>query len=208
MLLQISDKIAALSLRLMRWGSWLLVPLILTIMLDVITRKWVWAQQAMVNSPLGQFLTATRLQELEWHLHAVIFLLAFAAAYIRNTHVRVDIWREKQPLRKQAWVEFLGLLFFALPWVGLMVWLCWQFVAKAYVSGEGSASMTGIGHRWVVKSFMLIGMAMLFASLIAGLIRVSVFLFGAPQNQIAALERLPMLNEPVENPTVEAGVGP
>lgn len=197
MLLKISDVLARIALGASRLGSWLIAPLILVIMFDVFTRKWVTAQQFIANSPLGSLLSATRLQELEWHLHAVIFFLAFGAAMIRNTHVRVDIWREKRSPRTQGWVEFLGLLLFALPFVGLMVWLSWQFTVKAYVSGEGSAALTGIPHRWVIKSFMIAGFGLLWIALLATLLRICVFLFGSPKEQARAAERLPQINEPL-----------
>lgn len=197
MLLKLSDRLAQVALTACRIGSWLIVPLILIIMFDVITRKWVFAQQTVANSPLGTLLSATRLQEMEWHIHAVIFLLAFGAALIRNTHVRVDIWREKRSTRAQGWVELFGLLVFALPFVSLMVWLSWQFVVKAYVSGEGSAALTGIPQRWIVKSFMIAGFGLLWLALVSTLLRVLVFLFGKPAAQARAAERLPQINAPL-----------
>ena len=197
MLLKLSDALARISLAACRIGSWLILPLILIIMFDVITRKWVAAQQFLANSPLGTLLSATRLQEMEWHLHAAIFLLAFGAALIRNTHVRVDIWREKRSTRTQGWVELGGLLLLSLPFVSLMVWLSWQFVMKAYVSGEGSAALTGIPQRWIVKSFMILGFGLLWLALVSTLLRILVFLFGTSSARAAAATRLPQINAPL-----------
>ena len=56
----------------------MIVPMILIIVYDVVTRKFVAVQQFVQNSALNDFLSPTKLQEAEWHLHAMIFLLAYA----------------------------------------------------------------------------------------------------------------------------------
>lgn len=197
-LLAISDVLARISYWAARVGSWLLVPLILVIVYDVVSRKIVFIQQIVMNSWLYEYVSPTKLQEMEWHLHAIIFLLAYALAYLNGTHVRVDIWRDKQTERTRGWVELLALLVFALPYCGVLVYQSWFFVVKAYVQGEGSAAMTGIPHRWVIKSFLLIGTGLLFASLLATLARLVVYLFGPQALRPEALARLGMVKLPPE----------
>ncbi len=193
LLLNLSDVLARISALAARLGSWLLVPLILVIVYDVLTRKIPFIQQFVMNSWLYAYISPTKLQEAEWHLHAMIFLLSYALAYLNGTHVRVDIWREAQTERRRGWVELIALLVFALPYCGLLVYQSWFFVVKSYMQGEGSAAMTGIPHRWVIKSFLLIGTGLLLAALSATLMRLIVYLFGPQALRAEALERLGMV---------------
>lgn len=193
-LLTMSDAMARVCAVAGRLGSWLIVPLILVIVYDVVTRKIVVVQQFVMNSWLYDFLSPTKLQELEWHLHAVIFLMAYGLAYLNGTHVRVDIWREQQPERRRGWVELIALLAFAMPYCGVLIYYGWQFVVRAYVQGEGSPAMTGIPHRWIIKSFLLLGVTLLFSALLATLLRLVVYLFGPPALGREALARLDMID--------------
>ena len=58
---------------------------------------------------------STALQELEWHIFALIFLLGAAATYRANGHVRVEVLYQKFSPRIQLWVNTLGDLFILLP---------------------------------------------------------------------------------------------
>ncbi|WP_420177499.1 TRAP transporter small permease subunit [Kerstersia gyiorum] len=195
-LLVLSDMLSRLCAGVARLGSWLILPLILVIVYDVVTRKIVFIQQWVMNSWLYDFISPTKLQELEWHLHAMIFLMAYALAYLNSAHVRVDIWREKQSERKRGWVELICILVFALPFCGVLVYESWQFVVNAYVQGEGSAALTGIPHRWIIKSFLLLGVGLLLLALLATLLRLVIFLFGPRVLRPEALARLGMVQQP------------
>lgn len=123
-------------------------------------------------------MSPTKLQELEWHLHAALFLLALGYAYTVNAHVRVDLMREKLSERGQAWVELLGICLLMFPYILVVLYYGWTFVHQAWSSNESSDAMTGLSHRWVIKSFVLLG---LFLALLAGistLFRQVVYLFG------------------------------
>src|SRR3546814_17976378 len=60
----------------------------------------------------------------------------------------------------------------------VVLYYCWTFVHQACESNEASDAMTGLLNRWIIKSFVLIG---LFLALLAGLstlLRQIVYLFG------------------------------
>lgn len=170
--------------RLVVWvgqtSAWVILALIMVVMFDVITRKIYWTQQLILNSWASQYLSSTKLQEWEWHLHTVLFLLALGYAYSMNAHVRVDLIREKLTIRKQVWIELLGCLLFLIPYTLLVFYFAWSFVVQAWVSNEASAAMTGLSHRWIIKSFVLAGMALAFLSGVSSLIRQALWLF-APE---------------------------
>ncbi|MGO3741339.1 TRAP transporter small permease subunit [Kerstersia sp.] len=197
-LLVVSDMLSRLCAGVARLGSWLILPLILVIVYDVVTRKIVFIQQWVMNSWLYEYISPTKLQEAEWHLHAMIFLMAYALAYLNSAHVRVDLWREKQSERRRGWVELICILIFALPFCGVLVYEAWQFVMNAYVQGEGSSALTGIPHRWVIKSFLLLGVSLLVLALLATLARLVIFLFGPQALRPEALARLGMVQQPAD----------
>ncbi|MGF1625948.1 MAG: TRAP transporter small permease subunit [Alphaproteobacteria bacterium] len=173
-------------------GAWLFIPLILVILVDVITRRaegqaWSslgWVQEGLLwvkhGMEQGIGLTSTKMQELEWHLHAAIFALCFGFAYIANAHVRVDLVREKLKPRTQQWIEFLGALLFMLPYCGLLFFIFAEYATNAYDQGEGSSAMTGLPNRWIIKSVLPIGMAIAAFSAIAVMMRRLLILFAAP----------------------------
>ena len=188
-LLDWAARMDALVLRAGRFGSWLILPLIAVIVFDVLTRKFQWIQQLILNSPLHAVLSPTKLQEMEWHLHAAVFLLAYGMTYLLNGHVRVDVLREGMPRRRQGWIELFGLLVFALPFTLVILVHSWDFVARAYLSGEGSAALTGLPQRWIVKSFVLIGVLLLLLSILSVMIRLwAMLVTGGAAGERAAAE--------------------
>ena len=85
-------------------AAWLILPLVLITVFDVIARKLVWIQIWLVGN-FGRIFELTLLQELEWHVHTALFALVLGYGYIWNTHVRVDLVRETLAFRKKAWLE-------------------------------------------------------------------------------------------------------
>ena len=80
-LLAVADSVEAMLRRFAGWTSWLMIVLMVVICFDVITRKMGFQLPGMGS---------TRLQELEWHLHTVLFSMWLGYCYILNAHPRVD----------------------------------------------------------------------------------------------------------------------
>lgn len=192
-LLRVSDILERLCAGFGRIGAWMIVPLILIIVYDVITRKIFFIQQAVLNSPLYAVLSPTKLQEAEWHLHAVIFLLAYGMAYLSGNHVRVDLWREGRRARTQGWVELSAILLLAIPFCSVLLYYSVDMTYSAWRQSEGSSALTGIPHRWIIKSFLPIGAGLLLCALLATLLRICLFLIGPHAIKREALSRLNML---------------
>ena len=73
--------------------GWIIVPLILIIMFDVVTRKLDYTR--LLFSEFTQavgYSVSTILQDLEWHFHGVLLLMSFGVGYLANAHVRVDVF--------------------------------------------------------------------------------------------------------------------
>ncbi len=170
-------------------AGWIMLPLIAVIMFDVITRKIDFIRVGMAEANISWF-NPIIFQDAEWHLHGIILFLSFGFGYLMNAHIRVDIFRELLPRRKQAWVEFWGLVIMGIPYLLIISYFAFNFVALSWSQGEGSESLTGIPMRYIIKSFMLVGFLLLLSSFIATLLRLIVFLYGSPEDVEGAEEAL------------------
>ena len=55
------------------------------------------------------------LQELEWHLFSVVFLLGAAYTLKQDGHVRVDIIFVNLSEKVKAWIDLFGIFVFLIP---------------------------------------------------------------------------------------------
>lgn len=165
LLVKISDGIDAALGRIARVAAWAGVALILVTVFDVVTRRFL-------------VLGSTKLQELEWHLHVVLFVFLIGYAYLKDSHVRIDLVRERLSLRAQWWIELIGCLFFLLPYCALVVWLGIDFAYRSFAIDEVSASATGLSHRWIIKACLPLGFLLLGLAGFTVALRKLVELFG------------------------------
>ncbi len=150
-----------------RIGAWMSIPLMVVIVFDVITRRFF-------------VLGSTKLQEGEWHLHAILFLLCIGFTYIKDAHVRIDLVRERLGVTTQRWIELLGCLFFLIPYCLIVFWFSLTFVESSWNVGEASDSATGLPYRWAIKAFLPIGFFVMLMAGITVALRKFIELFGPP----------------------------
>lgn len=155
-----------------------MVVLMVVICFDIVTRKLGFQLPG---------LGSTRLQELEWHLHTILFSAWLGWCYVLNAHPRVDTATAALPLRKRAWIELTGALAFALPYAAIVAWLGIGFVGASYATGEGSEAVIGLPQRWIIKGLFVFGLWLLVASIIAVVLRLIAFLFGGVEAARAGL---------------------
>lgn len=172
-----------------QFAGWIMLPLIMVIMFDVITRKIDFIRIWMAELNLRWF-NPIIFQDAEWHLHGIILFLSFGFGYLMNAHVRVDIFREMLPRRKQAWTEVCGLVILGIPYLIIISIFAYRFVALSWGQGEGSESLTGIGMRYIIKTSMPIGFLLLLTSFLVTLARLLAFLFGNEEQQQRAYDGL------------------
>ncbi len=195
-LLKISDAIGHAVAAIGKAGGWLLLPLTFIMMFDVLARKFRPLQMLVNDTWLKEYLSSTKLQEWEWHLHGVVLLLAFGFAYVCDKHVRIGGWRDARTPKTQALIEIVGICVAMLPFCSLMLYEALHFTHMSYVSNEGSAAMTGLGNRWMIKSFLIVAYVLLILSGLAMLLRAIYFylhpLPEKPPLRIVLLEEPPM----------------
>ena len=94
------------------------------------------------------------MQELEWHLFAAMFMFGIGYTLKEDGHVRVDVIYDQLSKKKQAIINLVGSLLFALPFTILILYFSWDYTFEAYQMGEGSADPGGLPHRWIVRSII------------------------------------------------------
>ncbi len=100
-------------------------------------------------------------QELEWHLFAFIFLMGAGNTLLKDGHVRVDIFYQRLQPKSQAWVNFLGVIFFLIPGCFMVIATSIPFVQTSYAIMEGSPDPGGIPYRWIIKACIPAGFVLL-----------------------------------------------
>ena len=170
-LLGISEAIDSVISRIAHLFGWLFIALVIVICFDVVTRK--------VGFQLPVF-GSTPLQELEWHIHGLLFLPWLGYCYIRNVHVRIDVFTANAGPRKQAILEVFGILLFAIPYCLVATYFAFEFFEVSFMQGETSDAPNGLRFRWVMKGALFLGLVMLDAAVVSVLMRKVVELWGPP----------------------------
>ncbi len=129
--------------------SWLSFLLVILVTIDVIMRY-------------GFNISFVALEELQWHLYALIFLLGAGYTLRHNGHVRVDVIYQRLSKRMRALINVIGTLLFLFPGCFLVIKTSLPFVYSSWVVGEGSADPGGLPARYLLKAaiplaFVLLG---------------------------------------------------
>lgn len=140
--------------------AWLVIAMVLLISFDV-------AMRYLFHSG------SVALQELEWHLFALIFLIAAAYTFKHDAHVRLDLiyhskWMNE---RRRAWVNLIGGLVILAPFALLVIVSSWPFVHQSFIYAEGSPDPGGLPYRWLLKAAIPIGFVLLLIQGLADILR-------------------------------------
>ena len=117
------------------------------------------------------------MEELQWHLYSVGFLLGLGYAYQADAHIRVDVLHEHFSYRAKAWIELYGIVLLLLPFIALILIYSVPFVASSYALAEVSASPGGLPLRWLIKATLPLGFSLLLLTVLSRLLRVWSLLF-------------------------------
>jgi TRAP-type mannitol/chloroaromatic compound transport system permease small subunit len=109
-------------------------------------------------------------QELEWHLMAPICLFGMSYALRHGEHVRVDVMFAGFTQRSKYFVEFVSSLILMAISV-IIIWLSINYVMQSWSIAEGSANPGGIPARYLLKSLIPIGFALMFIQALGHAVR-------------------------------------
>lgn len=146
--IKLTNYIDAANEKIGYGASWLTTVLVLVVCYDVFTRY------VLKKSSIG-------VQELEWHLFAVIFLIGAAYTLKHDRHVRVDVLYIKFSPKTQAWINFLGSLAFLIPFSILVIVSSKNFVINSFAIGETSPDPGGLPARYILKACIPLGFVLL-----------------------------------------------
>jgi TRAP-type mannitol/chloroaromatic compound transport system permease small subunit len=172
---QLARRIDAFQERFGRLISWIMLLMVLVVFFDVIMRY------AFRTS-------AVWLQELEWHLFGVVYLLAAGYTMLWDEHVRVDIVYSRWPSRKKAWSDLILYFIFFYPSAIMIMLTAWPFVRDSYHVFEGSPDPGGIPLRFLLKSVIIVGFALLTLQAISQSIKNFFWAMGWEEREVRVHE--------------------
>lgn len=169
----LSKKIDKFVLSICEVFNWIWVVLLLVIIGNVILRYAF--SQGMIE-----------LEELQWHLYAIGWLMALSSTFIVDGHVRVDVIHDRLSYKAKMWFELIGLLVLFLPFVVFVLYYSLDLVSLSWSTNERSTSANGLPARWIVKGFLCFSFSLLTLAGISRLIKV-----------VASLKSPPATNGPL-----------
>ncbi len=158
-------SIDALTEQIGRGVSWLVLALVLVVVYDVFTRYVLSASSVAV-------------QELEWHVFSLLFLLAGAYALKHHKHVRVDVFYLRLSRKQKAMVNIAGGLLFLVPFTVIVAVSSWNFVSTSFLIGESSPDPGGLPYRYILKAAIPVGFVLFLLQGIAEIFRSILVLSG------------------------------
>jgi TRAP-type mannitol/chloroaromatic compound transport system permease small subunit len=142
-LLGLSRVIDSINERIGKLAAWAIVVAIL-----------VSAVNAIIRRLFG--VSSNAWLELQWYLFGAVFMLCAAWTLKVNEHIRIDILSNKLSKRGRDTIDLIGHLFFLLPFLALMLYLCFPYFIGSYRSGEVSSNAGGL-LIWPAKGLILLG---------------------------------------------------
>lgn len=125
-----------------RAAAWLTLAMVLITFAVVVLRYvfsigFVWLQESYV-----------------W-LHGIVFMIGAGYTLAHDGHVRVDIvYRDARP-RTKALVDLFGAVVLLVPFILVIGWMSWPYVAAAWQRLEGSREAGGLPGLFLLKSVLL-----------------------------------------------------
>jgi TRAP-type mannitol/chloroaromatic compound transport system permease small subunit len=87
--------------------------------------------------------------------HATMFMLASAWTLAVGGHVRVDVFYADASPRTKALVDLGGSVLLLLPFMAVLAWFAWPYVARSWAIMEMSRETSGIPAVFLLKTLIL-----------------------------------------------------
>jgi len=146
-------------------ASYLNLLLVLTIVIQVLCRY-----------VLGRGYVV--LEELQWHLYSVAFLIGISYVLTRDANVRMDLLFRRYKPKTREWVDVVGIIVLTLPFVAVIFCQSLDFVYMAWQFGERSEAPLGLPYRWAIKAAIPFSCILLAMAGVARVIRAFGVIFG------------------------------
>lgn len=120
------------------------------------------------------------MEQMQWHLYALIFLLGAAYTLRYNGHVRVDVIYQRLGKKTRAFINIVGCLFFLFPGCYLVIKTSIPFVESSWAMREGSADPGGLPARYLLKGVIPFAFTLLAIQGISMFLKNFLLLMGRP----------------------------
>jgi TRAP-type mannitol/chloroaromatic compound transport system permease small subunit len=130
---QLADSLSAIVDLAGRCASWLCLPVILLLFLQLPLRDIVQGGNNTDND-FGQIIFAN------------FFMVGIPFAMRHDAHVRVDIFHQHFSRRARAIIELAGTMLFTLPWLALLAWYSLPIVLNSLAQTEKFAETFTPGY--------------------------------------------------------------
>lgn len=162
--------------RLGTMSAWLTLLLVLLVSGNVLARYFF-------------HISSVATQELEWHLLALLAMLGSIYALQKNEHVQVDICSHRYGPRARLLLSVGTALLIIVPMSLWIVWLSLDYVMQSYHNGEVSPDPGGLPYRYLIKSVIPAGFALIALEGLAIAIRdaLALWLFQRNGSPVASL---------------------
>ncbi|HIQ46785.1 MAG TPA: TRAP transporter small permease subunit, partial [Sulfurovum sp.] len=111
------------------------------------------------------------LQEVEWHLFDIIFLLGLSYALKHDKHVRVDIFFERYSKDARAVVQILSMLLLLIPFSLVFLNDAFDMTIQSFLQHEVSSDPGGLSHRWLIKGMLVFAFVLLIIQALSEILK-------------------------------------
>jgi len=111
------------------------------------------------------------LQEIEWHLFDIIFLLGLSYALKHDKHVRVDIVFVNYSSDTKHLVQILSMIFLLIPFSIFILNGSFDMTIQSFMQDEVSSDPGGLPYRFIIKGVLFVSFFLLILQAISEIIK-------------------------------------
>ena len=155
---RLADAIDALTRFFGKTIAWLILPMVLSLVWEVVARYFfdaptIWAY------------------DMTFMLYGTFFMVGSAWTLQRGGHIRTDVYYMKWSKRTQARVDLACYLVLFFPAIAVFGWLGWEYFWKSFQQNERIVTSPWLPIVWPFKFTMPLAAALLLLQGVAECIR-------------------------------------
>lgn len=128
-------------------------------------------------------VSSEALAQGEVDLFFAFVMLSFGYAYLRDGHVRVDVFRDRMGGTCTAWIEIFGCLAILVPLSCLLMFRGAASTWLSFAQGERSGFLADLPYEWLIKASVPFGFTLLLLAGLCVVLRNALFLMGTEAAQ-------------------------
>jgi len=138
--------------------SWLIVPMVLALVYEVVARY-------LFNAPTVWAYDVTFIT------YGTFFMLGSAYCLQRGGHIRTDSYYGQWSPRRQGMVDTICYLLFFFPPLIIFLWVTWDYFWVSFLRDERSVTSPWLPRIWPLKGAMPLACVLLIVQGVAELLR-------------------------------------